>query len=212
MAVAAKPTSASTCARKAGLVLPEQPPKLALDKVVQNLIVANVGELVGELAELACPDCGVRFMEFRTSGRFGCPSDYQVFVQGLLPLLGRSQPATRHVGKSPRRSTIPVGSTPPPAPVSLPRRDRPRRLRAGRDAPRPASPEGCRPMNLDDSDRDFRRVASGHRPRKRHRHVLADPAGPQPQRLSRSSTGRAVWNARRSSRSSRGRSTRSTRN
>ena len=96
------------CARKAGLVLPEQPPKLALDKVVQNLIVANVGELVGELAELACPDCGVRFMEFRTSGRFGCPTDYQVFVKGLLPLLGRSQPATRHVGKMPRRSTTPA--------------------------------------------------------------------------------------------------------
>ena len=93
------------CARIAGLVLPEHPPKLGLDKVVQNLIVANVGELVGELAELACPDCGVRFMEFRTSGRLGCPSDYQTFHKGLLPLLGRSQPATRHVGKSPRRST-----------------------------------------------------------------------------------------------------------
>ncbi len=76
------------CARKAGLVLPEQPPKLALDKVVQNLIVANVGELVGELAELACPDCGVRFMEFRTSGRLGCPTDYQVFAKGLLPAPG----------------------------------------------------------------------------------------------------------------------------
>jgi len=95
------------CARKAGLVLPAHPPKLGLDKVVQSLIVANVGELVGELAELACPDCGVRFMEFRTSGRLGCPSDYQIFRKGLLPLLGRSQPATRHVGKSPRRPTTP---------------------------------------------------------------------------------------------------------
>ena len=96
-----------TCARKAGLVLPLNPPKLGLDKVVQNLIVANVGELVGELAELACPDCGVRFMEFRTSGRLGCPSDYQIFTKGLLPLLGRSQPATRHVGKAPRRALVP---------------------------------------------------------------------------------------------------------
>ena len=53
------------CAKKAGLALPESPPNLALDAVVQSLIVANVGELVGELAELACPDCGIKFMEFR---------------------------------------------------------------------------------------------------------------------------------------------------
>lgn len=96
------------CAREAGVVLPEKPPALGLDRVVQKLIVAHVGELVGELAELACPDCGVRFMEFRTAGRLGCPSDYQVFRRGLLPLLGRSQPATRHVGKVPRRATGPA--------------------------------------------------------------------------------------------------------
>ena len=95
------------CAKEAGLVLPESPPKLGLDQVVQGLIVAHVGELVGELAELTCPDCGVRFMEFRTLGKLGCPTDYQVFAKGLLPLLGRSHGATRHVGKSPRRVTVP---------------------------------------------------------------------------------------------------------
>ena len=94
------------CAREAGLSLPASPPKLGLDQVVQGLIVAHVGELVGELAELTCPDCGVRFMEFRTLGRLGCPTDYQVFTKGLLPLLGRSQGATRHVGKSPGRPTV----------------------------------------------------------------------------------------------------------
>ncbi len=91
------------CARESGLALPEAPPKLGLDAVVQGLIVAHVGELVGELAELTCPDCGIRFMEFRTRGRLGCPTDYQAFARGLLPLLGRSHGATRHVGKSPRR-------------------------------------------------------------------------------------------------------------
>jgi protein arginine kinase activator len=95
------------CAREAGLALPEAPPKLGLDQVVQGLIVAHVGELVGELAELTCPDCGVRFMEYRTLGRLGCPTDYQVFAKGLLPLLGRSQGATRHVGKAPRSPAVP---------------------------------------------------------------------------------------------------------
>jgi len=78
-----------SCARKAGLSLPESPPILGLDAVVQSLIVANVGELVGELAEMACPDCGLKFMEFRAGGRLGCPLDYWVFSKGLTTLLQR---------------------------------------------------------------------------------------------------------------------------
>src|SRR5205823_2682643 len=54
------------CARKAGLALPQAPTLLTLDAVVQSLILAHVGELVGELAEKTCPDCGMKFMEFRT--------------------------------------------------------------------------------------------------------------------------------------------------
>jgi protein arginine kinase activator len=91
------------CARKTGLKLPESPPELALDAVVQSLIVTHVGELVGELAELTCPDCGLKFMEFRARGRLGCPNDYGVFARGLLPLVQRTHGATRHVGKVARR-------------------------------------------------------------------------------------------------------------
>jgi len=90
------------CARKAGLVLPETPPDLGLDSVVQTLIAKHVGELVGELAELSCPDCGLRYMDFRVGGRLGCPQDYHVFNRGLLPLLQRFHGATRHVGKRAR--------------------------------------------------------------------------------------------------------------
>jgi protein arginine kinase activator len=89
------------CARKAGLAPPEpEPPApLTLDKVVQDLILTHVGELVGELANLACPTCGIKYMEYRTRGRLGCPRDYEVFARGLLPQLHRTQGATRHVGK-----------------------------------------------------------------------------------------------------------------
>ncbi len=90
------------CARKAG-VLPKgeetTADELPLDKVVQGLILTHVGELVGELAGLTCPDCGLKFMEYRAQGRLGCPNDYQVFGRGLLPLLNRAHGATRHVGK-----------------------------------------------------------------------------------------------------------------
>jgi protein arginine kinase activator len=91
------------CAREAGVALPDAPPTLALDAVIQSLIVTNVGELVGELASLTCPDCGLKFMEFRAWGRLGCPHDYRVFARGLLPLLSRAHGATRHVGKVAKR-------------------------------------------------------------------------------------------------------------
>ncbi|GAC1473139.1 MAG: UvrB/UvrC motif-containing protein [Isosphaeraceae bacterium] len=93
----------ASCARQAG-VLPTEasPPELPLDKVVQSLIVTHVGELVGELAGLTCPVCGLKFMEYRARGRLGCPNDYNVFSRGLLPLLNRAHGATRHVGKMAR--------------------------------------------------------------------------------------------------------------
>jgi protein arginine kinase activator len=91
------------CARKEGFAMPKTAPDLALEMVVQNLIVAHVGELVGELAQRSCPICGLKFMEFRTGGRLGCPHDYQVFDRGLVPLIRRAHGASRHVGKVPRR-------------------------------------------------------------------------------------------------------------
>lgn len=87
------------CARRAGVLPTAAQPELPLDKVVQSLIVAHVGELVGELAGLTCPDCGLKFMEYRARGQLGCPNDYNVFARGLSPLLQRAHGATRHVGK-----------------------------------------------------------------------------------------------------------------
>ena len=93
----------AACAQKTGVLPPEHDsPSPGLDAVVKGLILAHVGELVGELAGLTCPDCGLKFMEYRAGGRLGCPNDYRVFARGLLPLLQRTHDATRHVGKSAR--------------------------------------------------------------------------------------------------------------
>lgn len=89
------------CASEAGQI-PVPAAELKLAAAIQSLIVANVGELAGELGELACPICGLKYMDFRASGRLGCPYDYVAFDRGLAPLLGQSQAATRHVGKSPK--------------------------------------------------------------------------------------------------------------
>jgi protein arginine kinase activator len=50
-----------------------------------------------------CPVCGIKFVEFRNSGRLGCPHDYQEFREELSPLLENIHGETRHCGKTPRR-------------------------------------------------------------------------------------------------------------
>ena len=51
-----------------------------------------------------CPECGIKFVEFRNSGRLGCPHDYEAFREELLPLLENIHgDPPRHQGKTPRR-------------------------------------------------------------------------------------------------------------
>jgi protein arginine kinase activator len=50
-----------------------------------------------------CEVCGLKFVDFRNTGRLGCPHDYQEFRDELLPLLENIHGETRHCGKSPRR-------------------------------------------------------------------------------------------------------------
>jgi protein arginine kinase activator len=69
----------------------------------------GAAEAVGESEETAalsqqeCPLCGLKFLEFRNSGRLGCPHDYQAFREELTPLLENIHGETRHCGKTPRR-------------------------------------------------------------------------------------------------------------
>ena len=55
------------------------------------------------LNQRECPVCGIKFVEFRNSGRLGCPHDYQEFREELAPLLENIHGETRHCGKVPRR-------------------------------------------------------------------------------------------------------------
>jgi protein arginine kinase activator len=50
-----------------------------------------------------CGVCGIKFVDFRNSGRLGCPHDYAEFKDELLPLLENIHGETKHVGKTPRR-------------------------------------------------------------------------------------------------------------
>jgi protein arginine kinase activator len=50
-----------------------------------------------------CSSCGIKFVEFRNSGRLGCPHDYDSFREELVPLLESIHGDVKHVGKMPRR-------------------------------------------------------------------------------------------------------------
>lgn len=60
-------------------------------------------EETAALNQRSCPHCGIRFVEFRNTGRLGCPHDYDVFIEDLTPLLENIHGDARHSGKTPRR-------------------------------------------------------------------------------------------------------------
>lgn len=58
---------------------------------------------ITDLGSKHCDACGIKFVEFRNSGRLGCPHDYDSFKTELVPLLENIHAETKHVGKRPKR-------------------------------------------------------------------------------------------------------------
>lgn len=66
-------------------------------------VTSEDDEEAAPLNQRECPYCNIKFVEFRNTGRLGCPHDYDAFAEELNPLLENIHGETRHVGKSPRR-------------------------------------------------------------------------------------------------------------
>ncbi len=75
--------------------------EMNLSAILQTVVAQHVGGPSDELSRLTCPACGIKYMEFKNAGRFGCPHDYEVFREPLLPLLERIHRGQHHVGKVP---------------------------------------------------------------------------------------------------------------
>jgi protein arginine kinase activator len=82
--------------------IPDQP----ISELAKKLIVSGQGPLrePSPADKQVCPICQITFLEFRNSGRLGCPYDYEVFRDELMPLLENIHGETRHSGKVPRRA------------------------------------------------------------------------------------------------------------
>ncbi len=139
------------CARKQGVAAPAQPgeavPSLkALHKAMAKAVISAASAAAADqaaVAALACPACGLRFTQFRDTGRLGCGSCYAAFEKQLAPVIERAhEGATHHVG----RGGLPLPGVPapaavqpsaPPAPASPPA---PVLRGSSRPGPQPAAP------------------------------------------------------------------------
>lgn len=88
------------CAEQQNLVVGKE---LQISAIVQIMISKHGPDVADQLTRLTCPACGLKYGEFRTQGRLGCPHDYEAFKAGLMPLLERIHRKTAHVGKRPKR-------------------------------------------------------------------------------------------------------------
>lgn len=79
---------------------------IAMGKLAEGLIKGSSlsGREPAVVDKKSCPLCQITFLEFRNSGRLGCPHDYDVFRDELMPLLENIHDETRHSGKVPRRA------------------------------------------------------------------------------------------------------------
>jgi protein arginine kinase activator len=72
-------------------------------EVKAGATVSSDTEELSDLNQRECPECGMKFKEFRVQGRLGCAHDYASFREELLPLLESIHGEVKHRGKAPRR-------------------------------------------------------------------------------------------------------------
>ena len=93
------------CARRESGSRPQAPAK-AVTKI--NVVL---GHLAVESQDAECPECGLTYERFRTTGRLGCPACYGAFGAPMRRLLRRIHGADSHVGREARPPEAPVADT-----------------------------------------------------------------------------------------------------
>lgn len=81
----------------------DNPTTSLADLLAKQLKIEHASREAAEVDAKTCPVCGITFAQFRSTGRLGCPNDYDFFRNELEPLLLNIHGATAHRGKRPRR-------------------------------------------------------------------------------------------------------------
>ena len=89
-----------TCASKAGMGFKFNS---SIAELLGNQNVNNKPKASSKKkSELACPNCGMTFSQFRQGGRFGCPQDYEFFGEEIPKILENIHGKSQHVGRVPK--------------------------------------------------------------------------------------------------------------
>jgi protein arginine kinase activator len=96
------------CAQKKHLGDAVAKPAQAIHELLASIL--QLGASPSENApDLQCPQCGLRFSQFREAGRLGCAKCYEAFQSALLPLLRQFHQAEEHRGRAAAQAGDPAG-------------------------------------------------------------------------------------------------------
>ncbi len=91
------------CAVQEGIAAKSQ---ISVNELLSSLVDAQPTdeEVYGDPGRKTCPHCGFSLGRFRKDGVLGCPRDYEIFEEPLIPLIEKAHGGnSRHFGKIPRR-------------------------------------------------------------------------------------------------------------
>ena len=93
------------CAKEKGVTIktPFKEVDVSFPQFFGEMLKDPSEEVSGEKA-VRCDVCGMTYKKFRSGGKFGCPQCYDIFKEGLMPLLDKVHGATQHRGKVPTRA------------------------------------------------------------------------------------------------------------
>jgi protein arginine kinase activator len=88
------------CAVEKGIVVTASDPNKFS---IQEPVIALIGDTAigARVGKIQCTSCGLLYSTFRETGRLGCATCYESFVEPLQPLLRRIHGNLSHVGRSP---------------------------------------------------------------------------------------------------------------
>lgn len=90
------------CAKSQSLI-PEKTTEVPIPALL-NFVLQNLSKEPTVPNDLKCQHCESTFLDIRSQGRLGCPHDYEVFREQLLPLIQKAQGTQlQHAGKVPLR-------------------------------------------------------------------------------------------------------------
>jgi protein arginine kinase activator len=72
-----------------------------LPELLTSLMEPIIGKLIKEMGSIKCQNCGMTYLDFKSTGRFGCAEDYDIFKDGISQLIEKIHGTAQHKGKIP---------------------------------------------------------------------------------------------------------------